>query len=143
MPNEKSCGAVVFTTENGKREYVIVHGHYLDTCCLPGGHVEPGETEEQTALREVREETGLEVTLIDGFRCVKEHYLVREGRPNDKKTIVYFLAEYSGQTPKTQDPKEVKELLLMDYEAAMECFKFDNFKTTLAAAEKFLNEHNM
>ena len=99
MADEKSCGAIVFTYENGVRKYVMVReaGIYQAFYGFPKGHMENGETEQETALREVREETGLSVELIDGFRQVDEHFLALEGRPNDRKTNVYFLAEYRDQ----------------------------------------------
>ena len=56
-----SAGAVLYTVISGERRYVLVrekNGSYG----LPKGHVEPGETLAQTALREVREETGLTLT---------------------------------------------------------------------------------
>ena len=58
---EKSCGAVVFTRLNGEIKYVIIQslaGYYG----FPKGHMEAGESEKQTALREVYEETGLTLT---------------------------------------------------------------------------------
>ena len=56
---ERSCGAVVATEKDGVRYYVLVKGSYVG---LPKGHMEPGESERETALREVREETGLTLT---------------------------------------------------------------------------------
>lgn len=77
MANEKSCGAIVFTYEEGIRKYAIIRGTgmYSEFCGFPKGHMEAGETEQETALREVKEETGLEVKLYDDFREVDEHYL--------------------------------------------------------------------
>ena len=65
MVNEKSCGAIVFSYENGIRKYVITRGTgiYKEFCGFPKGHMEPGETETETALREVKEETGLDVSV--------------------------------------------------------------------------------
>ena len=140
MADEKSCGAIVFTKEKGTRKYVIIQetGMYSGFCGFPKGHMEPGETEIETALREVKEETGLNVTVIDGFRQTDEHYLAREGRPNDKKINVYFLAEYHGQELKAQEA-EVSKIVLLDYEEALSCLKSDESKRELAEAEKFLN----
>ena len=140
MADEKSCGAIVFTKEKGTRKYVIIQGTgmYSGFCGFPKGHMEQGETEIETALREVKEETGLDVTIIDGFRQTDEHYLAREGRPNDKKTNVYFLAEYHGQELKAQEA-EVSKIVLLDYEEALSCLKSDESKRELAEAEKFLN----
>lgn len=58
MRYEKSCGAVIYVEAEGARKYVIIRspeGYYG----FPKGHMEPGETEEQTALREIFEEVGL------------------------------------------------------------------------------------
>ena len=140
MADEKSCGAIVFTYENGIRKYVLIRGTgiYKDYCGFPKGHMEPGESEKDTAIRETKEETGLDVELIDGFRQTDEHFLAREGRPNDKKINVYFLAEYHDQEFKAQK-SEVSEIVLMDYQNAMECLQYDESKRELQAVEEYLN----
>ena len=95
---EKSCGAVVFTREHGDIRFVIIK-NALGNYGFPKGHMENNETEIETAIREIREEVGLSVTFIPGFRTTDSHPLIREGRPNEMKEIVYFLAEFSGQKP--------------------------------------------
>ena len=68
MKKEKSCGAVVYRQgETGVEVLIIKHkngGHWA----FPKGHVEKKETEPETALREIKEETGLKVELDTGFR---------------------------------------------------------------------------
>ena len=64
MTVEKSCGAVVFTREGGEVRYVIIQsleGYYG----FPKGHMEGSETEQETALREIREEVGLTPRLVE------------------------------------------------------------------------------
>ena len=142
MADEKSCGAIVFTYENGIRKYVIIRetGIYQGYCGFPKGHMEAGETEQDTAIREVKEETGLDVELLDGFRQVDEHFLAREGRPNDKKINVYFLAEFHDQELKAQE-SEVAEIVLMDYRDALESLQYNESKRELAEAESFMNSN--
>ena len=138
VKTEKSCGAVVFTREGGETRYVIIRspeGVYG----YPKGHVEPGETEEQTALREIWEETGLSVTLVPGFRTEDSHALVREGRPDVTKYIVYFLAEYNGQDLRAQEG-EVSAIALMTYEEAMAAFQFESSRRILREADAFLKD---
>ena len=74
MQHEKSCGAVVFTRTDKGVKYLLI-ANLKGIYGFPKGHVEAGETEEQTALREIREETGLRVTLVPGFRAVDEHLI--------------------------------------------------------------------
>ena len=59
MVLEKSCGAIVYTIENGEIKYLIVE-EASGSHSFPKGHMENEETEEETALREIREETNLE-----------------------------------------------------------------------------------
>ena len=140
MADEKSCGAIIFTYENDVRKYLIIRGTgiYKEYCGFPGGHMEAGETERETAIREVKEETGLDIVPYEDFRTVDEHALAREGRPNDKKTNVYFLAEYHGQEAVAQE-SEVSEIVLMDYHEALESIQYTEAKRELREAEEYLN----
>ena len=140
MANEKSCGAIVFTYENNVRKYVILRGVgiYQGYFGFPKGHMEEGETEQETAIREVKEETGLDVVLYDGFKTVDEHALAREGRPNDKKTNVYFLAEYHDQAIVAQR-SEVSEIILLDYHEALNVLQYEESRRELMEAEQYLN----
>ena len=137
MQRETSCGAVVFTLCGGERRYVIVRGK-KGFFGFPKGHMEAGETEQETALREIKEETGLSVQLIDGFRTEDEHPLIREGKPETIKKIIYFAAIYENQETHAQE-SEITEIRLMTYEEAMKAFQFESSKRILAEANAFLN----
>ena len=136
MKTEKSCGAVVFTrTDEGIKFVIIANevGYYG----FPKGHTEDGETELETAHREILEETGLDVNFIEGFRTTDAHPHIREGRPPVMKDMVYFLAEYSEQELTAQEG-EVSEIRLMTYEEAMEKFQFESSRRILREANDFL-----
>ena len=72
MIYEKSCGAVVFTRINSEIKYLLIR-NLTGIYGFPKGHVKQGETEEETALREIFEEVGLSVKLLPGFRSEDEH----------------------------------------------------------------------
>lgn len=135
MQVEKSCGAVVFTRVNGEIRYVLaqnLEGYYG----FPKGHMESGETETETALREIREEVGLHPRLIEGFRTEDEHPLPR--KPGVMKQVVYFLAEYADQEISYQK-EELLSAPLVSYEEAMALFVFESSKRILTEAYEFLH----
>ncbi len=135
MVYEKSCGAVVFRRAGGEIKYLVIKsltGIYGFT----KGHVEQGETEEQTAYREVFEETGISVTLLSGFRVEEEYPLPQ--KEDTIKQVVYFLGEYCDQEPRYQ-ASELSDAVLVDYETAMSLFQFDSSRRILTEANKFLS----
>ena len=134
---EKSCGAVVFTRESGEIRYVLAQS--LDGLYgFPKGHMEKGENEQNTALREIREEVGLSPRLIDGFRECTEHPL--PARPGVIKRVVYFLAEYEHQAIVYQ-ASELLSAPLVSYENAMSLLSFENTRRILMQAHAFLQKH--
>ncbi|MBR6791208.1 MAG: NUDIX domain-containing protein [Oscillospiraceae bacterium] len=135
---ERSCGAVVYCRQDHDIKYLLVcerSGFWV----FPKGHMEAGESEQQTALREVKEETGLDITFIAGFRAEDEHDLAREGRPDVIKQTVYFLAEYKDQSFIPQE-SEISKIMLLDFESAMAALQFDSFRRILTQAHDFLSE---
>lgn len=100
---QKSCGAVIFRkTRNGPETLLVRQrkGHWS----FPKGHVEGLETEGETALREIREETGLTVRLIPGFRTEYTY----EKEPGVHKNVVFFLAE-SGEGALCPQKEELRD----------------------------------
>lgn len=93
---QKSCGVVVFRTVNGKREYLCLLQNLSCTYSVPKGHIEAFESEEECALRELFEETGIKAELINGFKA-EINYTFRTRSGEKHKTVVLFLAEYNGE----------------------------------------------
>lgn len=135
MEYEVSCGGVVYTRQNNEILYVIIEsldGYYG----FPKGHVEVNEADEQTAIREIYEETGLEVKIIPGFKTVEE-YLI----PNKKnviKRIVYFVSKYDKQDI-VYPRQELLGAYLMTYEEAIDVFQFESKKRILHEANNFIS----
>ena len=89
----KSCGVLPWRETDGIREYLMVFESYSKCWSLPKGHMEAGETEAETALRELQEETGLTATLDLSRRAVIEYPLSPVGR----KQVVFFSGKVDGK----------------------------------------------
>ena len=135
MKYVKSCGAVVFTHIKGQIHYVIIRAHNGEYG-FPKGHTEQGETEQQTAMREIAEEVGLYPVLINGFR--KEIQYSFPNKPNLTKVSVYYLAEFSDQSITVQ-PEEVSCACLLPFDEAYQLLSFPETRSVLEQADRFLN----
>ena len=139
MNYEYSCGAVVFTRIDGVPHYLLVRAKDQPEGChgFPKGHMEPGETERETALREILEETGIQVTLLDGFRAVTEYPLPTP--PDTRKQVVFFLAEYQNQQVHIQQ-SELAGFVLAPFPEALALTEYADSKQILTDAHDFLME---
>lgn len=93
----KSCGVLPYRVVNGEPEYLIVFEAFSQCWSLPKGHMEAGETEIETAQRELLEETGLTAKLDTSATAVIEYPI----SPVAKKQVVFFRGEVKG-TPKVR-----------------------------------------
>ena len=130
---EKSCGAVVYTGDGTDRRYLIIRMN-LGHCGLPKGHIEKFETERDTAMREVLEETGVKITLDPDFRKSVVYSLTAR----TTKESVYFLGRFEGEDVKIQEA-EVSSYRLCSYEEARRYITYENDRAILDAAEELLS----
>lgn len=134
---EKSCGTVLFKVIDGTVYYLVIRSVKSGFCGLPKGHVENGESEEQTAYRETWEETSICPEFIKGFREQTE-YRLKNG--NDK-TVVFFLADYSDKVPAHNEGFENLEYLDMTFEQAYEALSLSKMKAILKLANDFVTQN--
>ena len=135
---ESSCGAVIFHDIKGEVRYLLIKNKRSAHWGFPKGHIERGETKEQTALREVQEETGLRVKLIEGFSCLSKYRI----RDRVEKTVTIFAAT----TPSTvihMQKEEIEDYIWLTYDRALSLLRFDNDKSILIAAHDFLDQNNI
>ena len=133
MKKEKSCGAVLFREDEERRSYLIIRsvkGH--NSLCK--GHVEPGETEHQTAIREIFEETALHVEFVENFREV----ITYSPCEDCIKDVVFFLARVTGGALNCQQ-SEVEEAWFLPYDQAAVRLTHEGDRGILKKAEDFLN----
>ena len=89
MLHEKSCGAIVYRKYHGNLEILLIKHVNSGHWSFPKGHVEAGETEVETALREIKEETGIDVIIDPTFR----ETVTYNPRKDSQKVVVYFIAK--------------------------------------------------
>ena len=124
---EKACGCIII--DNNK---VLLIQQNQGFWGFPKGHVEDNETEEETALREVKEETNIDVKILSNKRY-KMEYVTDKGNP---KEVIFFVATPISKDIKKQD-EEIKDIKWLGFEEALKTITYDN---TRELFRKVLNE---
>ena len=136
MTFEKSCGALVIRHDvKTDNDYILMIRHRPGGYrSFPKGHVEPGETERETAVREVMEETSVRITIIPDFR----HVVCYTPAPAVEKEVVYFLArtEQLDIRPRRGEIAQVEWIPLSQAERYL---THENDKRVLSAARNKLS----
>ena len=137
MPIEKSAGAIIFRRENSKIKYLLIKygwGHWE----FPRGLIEKGESLEETAKREIEEETGIkDVKFIPGFKEWFKFFFKLKGE-NIMKIATFLLAET--KTKEIKLSHEHTDYAWLEYEEAIEKLTFKNSKEVLERANEFIKK---
>ena len=134
---ERSCGAVVYRNIGGTIRYLLIKNRRSSNWSFPKGHVEDGETLEETAIREVYEEAGIRIKIFPGFLS-KSQYTIQN---RIQKTVQIFAATTDDEQTRIQ-PEEIEDYIWLPFESAYNCLKFENDKTILKDTHEFLIENN-
>ena len=127
---EKSCGGIIFYKTRQNVKILLVKNNNGRYWSFPKGHIEDGETEQETAIREIREETGLDVTLVEGFREISEYCPFGKIR----KRVVFFLARAFTDNVKIQE-EEIDSYIWVDLQQARKLCSYDNDLRIIDKAE--------
>lgn len=129
MKYEKSCGAIV--VDDGK---VLLVKHNAGHWDFPKGHVEEGETEFETAIREVKEETNIDIKIEKENKYISEY----SPKENVMKTVIYFIGEKVGGEDKPQI-EEVSDVEWVDVNKAVERITHQRSKEIMMQVIKDMN----
>ena len=125
MSSYSHAGGVVVRISNGEREYLLVEANKRPGLwVLPKGHIEPGETAEAAAVREVEEEAGVRAAIIAPAG-------VSEYRVDERPVrTMFFLMRYEAEVPRTEE----RGLAWRSYDDALSLLTFDNLRRVLTQA---------
>jgi 8-oxo-dGTP pyrophosphatase MutT (NUDIX family) len=134
----KSCGAVIYRRRLGKPIFLVVRHRSGDHWGFAKGHMASGETEVETAVREVHEETGLRIRFRDGF-YERIFYLTAKER---RKEVVYFLGRAPRQRVRVQHA-EISEYRWLPYWQTRELLTYENTRLLLDKALDYLQNRGL
>lgn len=127
---EKSCGGIIFYNGKSNTKILLVKNNNGRYWSFPKGHIEKGETEQETAVREIKEETSLDVEVKDGFREVSEYCPFGKIR----KKVVFFLCQAFTDSVKVQE-EEISEYIWVDLQQARKLCTYENDLRIINKAE--------
>jgi bis(5'-nucleosidyl)-tetraphosphatase len=137
---EKSCGAVVYIKKDDQTKYLLLNytaGHWD----FVKGNVEPNETEKETVLRELKEETGItDATFIESFKETIAYFYRRQCLTVHKEVVFFIIDTH---TEKVELSFEHVGYIWLDYKHAMEKLNFKNAKDVLQKAHDFLKKQKI
>jgi 8-oxo-dGTP pyrophosphatase MutT (NUDIX family) len=125
----KSAGMIIYRREADALRYLLLYQTKSQTWSFPKGHMEAGETDQQTAIREVREEIGQSLTPLPNYRATLSYDL----KNGATKAVVLFLAEASGEVAIRKS--EIAKYCWVTAEEATELLPHGMYAAILAQAE--------
>ena len=136
MRREKSCGALILCRKSDEWQLLLVQNKNGGHWAFPKGHVEDGETEKQTAVREVREETGLSIEINTDFKTETQY----SSAVGVIKDVVYFLA-VTNQTETTRQVEEIDAVCWMSLAQAERRVTFERDKEIVREVKEYAEKY--
>lgn len=135
MLYEKSCGAVVYRKSHGNTEILLIKHVNSGHWSFPKGHMENGESESDTANREVKEETGIDIILDTSFRETVFYF----PKKDVQKEVVYFLgkARHFNYMPQKG---EISAVRWVEIGHASAVLTYENDKTIVTKARSAIKD---
>ena len=142
MNKEFSAGAIIFKKEGAGILFLVIYSARNKIWGFPKGHIEAGESEKEAAIREIKEEAGLEgLSFIEGFEQEVVYVTISKRMPfkgqKIEKHVTYFLCETIGEDIMV-DGREITGYRFSDFNDAGRLVRFDNLKRILRRAHDFL-----
>lgn len=135
---ERSCGAVVFREIGGITRFLLIKNKRSAHWGFPKGHVEMGESDQQTAYREVLEETGIRIKILPDF-ITKSQYSI-QGKV--EKSVNIYLAT-TEDTNTVIQKEEIEDYVWLGYDKAKSRLKFENDHVILNKAVEYIEKYNV
>jgi len=141
---EFSAGAVIFKRKGPEILFLVIYSARNEIWGFPKGHLEYGETEKDTALREIKEETGLDnLQFIEGFIEKAAYETISKRLPFKgeiiEKYVTYFLCETMDRDV-VVDGREIADYKFLSINEAEGLVRFRNLQDILKRAYDFLQD---
>lgn len=140
VKNSHSVGIILFRRSPRKLLYLVLkqhQGHWS----FPKGHVENGERLIDTAVRELKEETGIKkIDFIKKKILLRDEYSFRNGKSKINKIVDYYIAETAVDKVRI-DGDEILNFKWLSFEKSVEKLTFSKSKRILKKANKIINEY--
>lgn len=134
MITENASGAVVYRLVDQQPQYLLLKSATSDFWGFPKGHVEGNETDIETAVREIREETSLEVTIDPTFHADLD-YDMKNGH---HKHVVLYTSKVPADVTIKRQVEEISDFGWFDFATAHERLSYPNLQDLLTQANDFL-----
>lgn len=138
MIKDQSFGIIPYIVENKQIKYLIIH-HQKGHWAFPKGHKEVGESDLETAKRELKEETGLSITKLWQQTFSEKYSFVDPKKGEIDKIVTYYLGEAKTTRVKIQQA-EVQEYAWVNFQDAQDYLTFPEAKALLKKVDTFLSQ---
>lgn len=138
MKEDRSFGIIL--VDRAKEDKFLLLKHNSGHWSHAKGHKEGNETDLESALRELKEESGIEDCEVSKLPEILEEYVFEQDGEKWHKVVKYFIAFTKNTNVKIQE-SEISEYKWATYEEAINTFNYDNNKEVLKKAKEYLDEY--
>lgn len=141
--HQRSAGGIVMTEIDDQLKLMLIKNTFDKNWAIPKGHIDPGESSEDAAIREVAEETGIRARIVESLGKNTYHFRFR-GKLVSKTVDIYLMEAVNGHAldPTKFDPDDglVEDVRWFDPDDAVHTIAYKNMRPLVAKAAQRARE---
>jgi 8-oxo-dGTP pyrophosphatase MutT (NUDIX family) len=138
MKHEFSAGIILYFKSHGTIEYLLIYSKATRYWGFPKGKIESGESKQEAAIREIKEETGLDASPTEGFEYPVTYFFRDKNKQLIKKVVYFFVG--LAQSKQIKLSEEHDDFVWLPYDQALTQTSYANDRHALEQAAEFLKK---